>query len=143
MFHVALSIVTLPTRTSRKAERTKLIQYQKLKPSKCQLKLPVETVTPQLEKESQAEPQPNKFQPSNSPKCSTPDVAKPPHSVKLSPNTLKSLPNSKGVKKRKSVSPSKERKMTEREDKGKEKKVGEERKQKGKEGTEEAEGKPL
>ena len=129
----------------RNPRRAKLNRYHELKPSKCQMKLCVETITPHVEVNSrQAEQEPNSFQPNNLPKASTPGTEKPPpHSIKISPDKLRRLSNSKRVKKRKSASPSKEKKMKTGEDKAEEAKFQEEADKSGKEDMKAVEGKPL
>ena len=128
----------------RNPKHTKYSHYQRLKPSKCQLKLCVETVTPQVETNSQADPQPSKPKANTHPRSLTTDnMIKPTHSVNDSANELKRLSDSKGVKKRKSASPFKEKKRIMVEDKQEEKKVPKEANKNGEEETEEAEDNAL
>ena len=131
--------------TCRNPRRVKLNHYHELKPSKCQMKLCVESITPHMETNShQAEQEPNSFQPNNLAKASTPGIEKPPpHSIKISPDKLRRLSNSKRVKRRKSTSPSKEKKMKTGEDKDEEVKFQEEANKSGKEDIKAIEGKPL
>ena len=121
----------------RNPRHTKHKHYQKFKPSKCQMKLCVETITPHVEANGhQTEPQPLQCQPSQPPKVITQDIKKPLHSIKISPN-------SKRMKKRKSRSPSKEKMKKSEKDKEEESKFQEEAIRSEKEGVEEVEDNPL